>query len=274
MYKIVTDSSSDLLSLPGVHFAAVPLTISTDERVYTDDASLDCSAMLKDLENYRGRSFTACPSTEGWVDAFAGADEIYIITMTGTLSGTFNAARLAADLYQTDHPEVRFCMIDSLTTGPELRLLIEEIVRLKEAGLSMVQVQAAVQEYMSHTRLLFAFASLHNFAQNGRVSKLLASTLGALGICIIGTASREGTIEAIGKCRGERKIIAKLIDEAVKARCSGRHIRITHVENPALAEKIAAAFQKQYPDADILTYPARGIVTYYGERDGVIVAFD
>ncbi len=274
MYKIVTDSSCDMLTLPGVNFAAVPLTISTDEQVYTDDASLDCSAMLKDLENYKGRSSTACPSAESWMKAYDGAEEIYVITLTGNLSGTFNAARLAAELYAKEHPEVQFCLIDSLTTGPELRLLIEEIVRLKAAGQTMPQVEEAVREYMNHTHLLFAFASLHNFAQNGRVSKLLASTLGALGICIIGAASSEGTIEPIGKCRGERKIIAKLLEEAEKSHCSGRHIRITHVENQVFAEKVADAFRKQYPEADILIYPARGIVTYYGERGGVIAAFD
>jgi len=46
---------------------------------------------------------------------------------------------------------------------------------------------------------------MHNIAQNGRVSKLAATAAGVLGIRAVGQASAEGTLEMLGKCRGERK---------------------------------------------------------------------
>ena len=64
--KIVTDSSSDLLSLNGISFESVPLTINTSEKEYVDNANLDVLEMVKDLREYTGKSGTACPSTGMW----------------------------------------------------------------------------------------------------------------------------------------------------------------------------------------------------------------
>lgn len=87
MKRLIADSCSDLLQLEGADFVAVPLTISTDTTDYVDDENLDIPGMLKDLAAYKGKSGTACPSVERWLQAFEGADQIYIGTMTSTLSG-------------------------------------------------------------------------------------------------------------------------------------------------------------------------------------------
>lgn len=97
MYHIVADSGCDLFSLPGASFATSPLTISTDSRHYLDNEQLDCAAMIEHLLAYKGRSYTACPSTEDWLNAFLPADgsipeELYIVTLTSSLSGTYNSA--------------------------------------------------------------------------------------------------------------------------------------------------------------------------------------
>ena len=132
--KLLADSSCDLLELPGVDFTPVPLTISTDEADYVDDAALDIPAMLSALAAYHGRSRTACPSVQDWLDAFEGADVIYAATMTGTLSGTWRAAEAAKALYQQAHPDARVCVFDSKSTGPELRLLVEKLAEGIAAG--------------------------------------------------------------------------------------------------------------------------------------------
>lgn len=52
---------------------------------------------------------------------------------------------------------------------------------------------------------VFALKSLHNLAQNGRVSKVVAAAAGVLGISVFGTASQEGTLEPSAKCRGRKR---------------------------------------------------------------------
>ena len=94
--KIIADSSSDIFELEEIEFQSAPLTISTDERNFVDDENIDLDDMLTYLANYHGRSFTACPNANDWLNAYEGADELYVVTITSALSGTYNSAMLAA----------------------------------------------------------------------------------------------------------------------------------------------------------------------------------
>ena len=93
--KIVLDSSSNLSRLPGADFACVPLKIITAEREYVDDESTDAFNMARELRTYKGKSSTSCPNVGDFLAAYADADEIFVVTITGTLSGCCNAARMA-----------------------------------------------------------------------------------------------------------------------------------------------------------------------------------
>ncbi len=272
MYKIVADSSCDLLDLQYHNLNVVPLTISTAERDFIDDSSLNCHEMLTYLAGYRGKSYTACPSSESWLQAFEQSHEIYVVTMTSALSGTYNSACLAAKLYQEQHPDAYIHVFDSLSTGSEMQLIIEKIIELKEAHITKEDLVSEVQKYQKHTRLFFSFQSLHNLAQNGRINKVIASTIGALGISIIGTASEEGVIKPINKSRGEKKLLSKFVSEIQAAGYRGKKLRIDHVENMSLAQKLSDKIIALFPNADISITPARGLCSYYGERGGLILA--
>ena len=95
--KIVVDSSSSLYALPGVDFACVPLKIVTDEQEYLDDGTLDAVGMARSLRTYKGKTSTSCPNVADWLAAYEGAEQIFVATITGTLSGSYNAALLAAE---------------------------------------------------------------------------------------------------------------------------------------------------------------------------------
>lgn len=274
MTRFIADSCSDLLQIEGVDFVAVPLTISTDTSDYVDDQDLDIKGMLDDLATYKGKSGTACPSVERWLEAFEGADTIYIGTMTSTLSGTYNSALVAKDLYEQSHPEVKIHVFDTLSAGPELRLLMEKLIELDQSGMEFEEVCRMGEDYMQKTRLFFALKSLHNLAQNGRVNKVVAAAAGALGISVLGTASTEGTLEPVSKCRGDKKVIAGFLEEIEKAGFTQGKIRINHVENLTLAEKLRDAILEKYPDAEIMIYEARGLCSYYAERGGMLVGVE
>lgn len=269
--RFICDSSCDLYDLEGIDFRNVPLTISTDEKHFTDDENLNISEMMDYLLQYKGRSYTACPSMENWLDSFEGADRIYVLTMTSTLSGTYNSAMAAVNLYQQSHPDTEIHVFDSLSAGPEIRLLLEKLMELDATGAAFETICQEADQYLSKTRLFFALKSLRNLAQNGRVSKVVASAIGMLGISIFATASPEGTIDPIGKCRGEKKVIASFLEHLETAGYHGGKVRISHMDNPDLAEKVGQAVSAKYPQADIDIYPAHGLCCYYGEKGGVLV---
>ncbi|MGN0298972.1 MAG: DegV family protein [Lachnospiraceae bacterium] len=269
--KIVSDSSCDMLQLDGVNFESVPLTISTDQHDYEDDANLNLPDMLSELAGYRGSSHTACPGPARWLQAFEDADVVYVTVITSNLSGTYNAAMNARDLYLQTHPQAKVHVFDTLSTGPEMRLLLEKIAELVKQGREFEEIVAAGNEYLTHTRLFFSLESLHNMAQNGRVNPLIASAIGVIGLRIVGTASVEGTLQPLDKCRGEKKVRTVLLKYLKEIGYHGGKVRISHVENLNLAVQIKQDIETAYEGADVLIYSARGLCSYYAERGGVLL---
>ena len=125
--KIVADSSSDVLSMTDIPFASAPLKIITSEKEYTDNTDLDVAQMVEDLQNYKGRSSTSCPSPSDWVDSFGDAQYIFCVSITSALSGCYNSAVIAKNEYESNYPQRRVFVIDSLSTGPEMQLIIEKL---------------------------------------------------------------------------------------------------------------------------------------------------
>lgn len=269
--KIVADSSCDMWELNGVDFAVAPMTISTDNKHYVDNQELDVHLMSEDLAKYKGVSHTACPSAGSWLDCYEGYDEVFVITLTGSMSGTYNSAMTAKGIYEEENENVKVHVFDSLSTGPEMRLLIEKLKEMIEEDLTFEEIVEKGQDYLNHTRLFFALKSLHNFAMNGRVSKAVASAIGVLNISIFATASEEGTIQQISKCRGEKKVVRSMIEHLENAGYHGGKVRISHADNLKLAHNVRDKILELYPHADIIVYPMGGLCTYYAEIGGLLV---
>ena len=269
--KIVADSSCDMWELNGVDFAVAPITISTDNKHYVDNQELDVHLMSEDLAKYKGVSHTACPSVGSWLDCYEGYDEVFVITLTGSMSGTYNSAMTAKGIYEEENDNVKVHVFDSLSTGPEMRLLIEKLKDFIEEDLPFEEIVEKGQDYLNHSRLFFALKSLHNFAMNGRVSKTVASAIGVLNISIFATASEEGTIQQISKCRGEKKVVKSMIEHLENAGYHGGKVRISHADNLKLAHNVRDKILELYPNADIIVYPMGGLCTYYAEIGGLLV---
>lgn len=269
--KIVADSSCDMWELNGVDFAVAPITISTDNKHYVDNQELDVHLMSEELAKYKGVSHTACPSVGSWLDCYEGYDEVFVVTLTGAMSGTYNSAMTAKGIYEEENENVKVHVFDSLSTGPEMRLLIEKLKEMIEEDLPFEEIVEKGQDYLKHSRLFFALKSLHNFAMNGRVSKTVASAIGVLNISIFATASEEGTIQQISKCRGEKKVVKSMIEHLEDAGYHGGKVRISHADNLKLAHNVRDKILELYPNADIIVYPMGGLCTYYAEIGGLLV---
>ena len=272
--KIVADSSSDVLAIEKIPYANVPLKISTAEKEYVDDANLDVREMVEDLLHYTGKSGSACPGVGDWVDAFGDASYVFVVTITSNLSGSYASAMVAKQVYEETYPDRKVFVIDSLSTGAEMVLLIEKLEELIDSGLTYEEVCAAITDYQQHAELLFMLESLQNLANNGRVSHLAAKAVGILGIRVVGRASDVGTLEQLSKCRGEKKGIAAVIDYMKEYGYAGGKVRIGHSFNEAAAEKIAELIRTEYADADIKLFGLRGLTSFYAEKGGVLVGFE
>ena len=273
-FRIAADSSCNLLALDGADFVSVPLTIRTDAEEFLDDASLDVDAMVAALRATKGRSYSACPNIAQWEEAFGERGDVIAFTITSGLSGSYNAACAAKEICRQRDPSRRIHVVDSLSAGPEIALLIEKALSETRAGADFDGVRRAVQEYRERTRLLFALESMHNLAQNGRVNRLVATMAGVLGIRAVGQASAEGTLEMLGKARGARRTRQLMLSEMERLGYRGGSARIGHCQNETLALEIRDEIRQRFPAADAQIHPLRGLCSYYAERGGIMLGFE
>jgi len=271
--KIVVDSSADMaVGFPG--FSSVPLKIITDTKEYVDDANVNTAAMVWDLLSYSGRSSTACPSPQDWLDAFDDKPYVFCVAITSNLSGSCNAANIAKADYEQEFPDRKVCVIDTLSTAGEMMLIAEKVQEMVESGLSYEEICEKIKEYQKKTGLLFMLESLKNLANNGRVSKIVAKAAGILGIRMVGKASDVGTLEPLEKCRGEKKALTCLANYLTILGYEGGRIRISHCMNEAAALALKESVLSMYPQADIRIKPAGALCSFYAEKGGLLLGFE
>lgn len=272
-FKIIIDSSGDVQEFAGVDFACAPLKIRIGEREYVDTLDADVSGMTAYLGTYKGKTSTACPSVGEYVEAYGDADCVFCITITSNLSGSYNAAKVAADAWKEDHPGGKIHIFDSLTAGPELRLLAERLREWIAEGVSFEEMVERGEAYLVSCHTLFSLESLHNLANNGRVPMAVAKIAGVLGIRMIGT-DQDGRIKPIDKARGPKKVVPTLLKHMLEMGYAGGRLRISHCENLPAAEELAAAVRAQFPHADIEIGKCWCLTAFYAEKGGMIVGFE
>lgn len=272
--RIVADSSVDLFEWPGAAFACAPLKIVTAEKEYVDDEHLDVAQMVETLLHYKGKSSSSCPNPEDWLRCFGDAEEVFCVTITATLSGSYNAACAAKGIYEEQHPGRKVFVLNSLTAGPEMKLLVEKIQELADRGLSFEQIAEEVTAYSQKTALLFMLESMKNLANNGRVSQLVAKAAGLLGIRVVGKASDRGDLEPLDKCRGEKKALDAIVQHMKALGHTGSKVRIAHCFNEGAAQGLKERIQAAFADARVEIYECGGLCSFYAEKGGLLVGFE
>lgn len=272
--KIVVDSASDVLAIEGVPFEVAPLKVITSEREYVDNENLDVLEMVTELKSYKGRSGSSCPNSGDWIAAFGDAQYVVCFTITATLSGSYNSAMVAKRTYEENHPGRCVFVVNSLSAGPEIALMAQKAAELIKSGMDYDDICTALDEYTHSTGLLFVLESLTNFANNGRVSPMIAKMTGLLGIRLIGRASDKGDLEPLAKCRGEAKALTEIIKQLGDHGFDHGIVQIHHCFNEEAAKKLRDMIIKQFPKSTVRIGTCRGLCSFYAELGGLLIGFE
>ncbi|CAM3386158.1 DegV family protein [Streptococcus dysgalactiae] len=277
-WKIVTDSGCDLRSLESqskeLQFERVPLTLQIGTEIFRDDDGLDIDNMMATMYQSSKAATSSCPSPDAFLQAYKGVDNVIAVTITGTLSGSHNSARLAKNDLLEDYPNANIHVIDSLSASGEVDLIVLELERLINLGLSFEEVVEQITAYQEKTRLIFVLAKVDNLVKNGRLNKLVGKVVGLLNIRMVGQASKEGTLELLQKARGQKKAVSALVEEIQKAGYKGDKVYIAHANNPKICEQISEKIKAIYPDAVIQTGRTSGLCSFYAEDEGILMGYE
>ncbi|HEL2027486.1 DegV family protein [Streptococcus suis] len=277
-WKIVADSGCDYRQLanlaPDTEFISVPLTIQIGADTFVDQADLDIDKMMEVMYASSEAASSACPSPQAYQTAFEGAENVVVITLTGGLSGSFNAARVARDMFVEEHPEVNIHLIDSLSAGGEMDLIVDEINRLIATGLEFDELVQAITTYQENSKLLFVLAKVDNLVKNGRLSKLVGTVVGLLNIRMVGEASAEGKLELLQKARGHKKSVTAAFEEMKKAGYDGGRIVMAHRNNAKFFQQFSELVKASFPTAVIDEVATSGLCSFYAEEGGLLMGYE
>lgn len=272
--KIVSDSASNITSLEGVDFASVSIRVLTDQKEYVDDSEAGVAQMVEELSVYKGKSRTSCPAPGDWIEAFGEESEIFVTTITSGLSGSYNSAMVAKQQYEDENPGRKVFVIDSLSAGPEIGLIVYKLRELILAGKDFDAISEEIMEYKEKTMLSFSLENLANLANNGRVNPAIAKIVGFVGIRLVGRASIQGTLEPTDKSRGEKKALITIMNNMKKFGYIGGKVLIDHCQNLNAAEELKALLKSEFPLADVLIGTNKALCSFYAEKGGVLVGYE
>ena len=277
-WKIVADSGCDYRTIENLAvdtlFESVPLTIQVGDEIFIDNAQLNVDDMMEKMYATSSASKSACPSPDDYMKAFDGASNIFVVTITGTLSGSHNSAQVAKKLYIEEHPNVNIHVIDTLSAGGENDLIIKKLNLLIGQGLSYEEVVTEITAYQAKTKLLFVLAKVDNLVKNGRLSKLLGAVVGLLNIRMVGEASQDGKLELLQKARGAKKSLIAAFDELIKAGYAGGQIIIAHRNNLKFCQQFSEMVRERFPQAVIEVIPTSGLCSFYAEENGLLMGYE
>ena len=175
--------------------------------------------------------------------------------------------------YEEEYPDRKVCIIDSLSAGSELKLIIEKIQELKAAGKTFEEVSEAISEYQNHTHMIFCLKSLRNLANNGRVNPAVAAIAGVLNIHVVGIAN-EGVLDQREKARGPKKALVAIDSLMKEFNYNGGKVIIDHCFNETDANAVKAHILASYPNAEVRIEETRGLCSFYAEVGGLMIGVE
>ena len=272
--RIVSDSSSNVFALEGANYKTVPMKVIAGDMEFIDTPELDLAGMVSYLQGYKGKSGSSCPNVQEWLDAFAGEDDIFALTISGGLSGSYNSASQAAELFMAGNPGRKAFVIDTRSAGPQQIMLAEKLRELIAAGLDFDTVKERILDYANHTHILFCLESMMNLARNGRVNPAVAKIAGMLGIRVVGDV-KGGQITPVHKPRGQKKATQILV-EMMKERgfYDGALLRIAHCFGEEPANALIDAVKAEFPNTRVILEPTTALCSFYAEAGGLMIGFE
>lgn len=274
-YKIVVDSCCELpvQYKEDARFQRVPLTLEIGDYEILDDETFDQKDFLQRVAAYPLCPKSSCPSPEKYREAYHDeAEEIYAITLSSHLSGSYNSAELGKSLYEEKYGAKKIHVIDSESASCGETQLAMKIVEYKEAGLSFEETVEKVEIFKRQMRTYFVLDNLETLRKNGRLSgvkALVASTLNIKPVMI----GNLGVIEQKGQAIGINKALAKMADNIVAdvENPKERTLMITHCNCPERAQYVRRLMEKRASYRDVVIMDTAGISSMYANDGGVIM---
>ena len=258
-YVITVNSTVDLPKewLEERHIPVIPLKYTIDGETYKGMEGLSSKEFFQKLREGKMAVTSQVNPEEAKeaLEAFLkeGKDILHLAFSSG-LSGTYNSMRIAAEELMEEYPERKVIVIDTLCACLGEGLLLYYALKRKGEGKTIEEVAQWAEENKLHVCHNVAIDDLNHLQRGGRVSKTTAILGTMVQVKPIIHMDDKGLLQVIGKERGRKKALNKIVDMAVEQAKGWENdiIMITHGDCAEDAEYVAELVRKKMGIENIL----------------------
>lgn len=279
-YKIVIDSCGELTEemKRNPYIESVPLELQVGEERMWDDETFNQSEFLKKVAACPECPKSSCPSPERYMEAYVtDAEDVYVVTLSANLSGSYNSAMLGKNLYHEKYGEKNIHVFDSCSASIGQTLIALKVMELVEEGKPFEEIVKLGEAYRDSQDTYFILDNLETLRKNGRLSGVKALVATTLNIKPVMGATDEGTIIQLGQCIGMKKALIKMADMIAKKvaeeekETEKQRIMISHCNCMERALLVKKLLEERVKVKEIGILDTAGISSMYANDGGVIV---
>ena len=170
---------------------------------YVDDERIDTKKLIADMKAYKNAPSTACPSPDEYAALMEKSEESFVVTLSGKLSGSYNAACVGRDMVlEADARKRRFICFDSESASAGETLIALMLRDRIDGGHSLRGHRRRDDSVHCTDENALRAGGVSNLVKNGRISKVAGLLGGMLSLRPIMGDDGHGSIAAIEKVRG------------------------------------------------------------------------
>ena len=274
--KIITDGSCDLSHevLNKFNINVVPLGVSFGEEHYTAGVDIDNKEFYAKMKDSKELPKTFCPSPENFCKEYqCEEDKIIVIALSSKLSGTYNSASLARDLYLSEHKEKDIRVIDSMTGSIGAGLLLIKAAKMISEGKDIDEIVEAIENLKEKISFYGTLETLENAIKGGRINPLAGKIIGALNFKAI-VQIKDGVVKTIDKARGESNSIKKVANYITSSieDTKDKILCLMHANCPEKAHKLLSIIEKTHKFDEVYISEVGPVMGTYTSEGAVLGA--
>ena len=268
---VVVDSSADLADpvLDRHHISIVPLQVMFGNETFRDRVELKPEEFYRRLRNAKDLPTTSQPAPAEFVrvfrDALEEADEVVALTLSGSLSGTYQSGKAAAKAAGLD----RVFVVDTHSASLGLGMQALRAAELAESGWRAEDIVAELGRLRAQSGVFITVDRYDNLLRSGRVTRGKAWVAGMLDVKPILSLDDAGRIVPVDRVRGRDNVVPRvlsLLERRLTPRPKVVRFGVAHAEAPDVAERVRTALVAAYRPRDCFVSLATGVLgTHVGE---------
>ncbi|HBE9435172.1 DegV family protein [Clostridioides difficile] len=273
--KLIVDSACDLPDdiIEKYNIEVVGLNVSFGEESYISGKEIDNKTFYRKMSESKELPKTSCPSPDKFLEAYHCQEEsVLVINISSGLSGTYNSALLAKDMFEKEGNNKKIEVIDSLSGSIGIGQLVLKAAILIEEGKEIEEIVSIINKYKDNPPFFGTLETLENAIKGGRINPIAGKIINTLNFkAIIQVA--DGIVTPIDKARGEVNSLKKLIT-LVESKIKDKEEKVLfigHANCPEKAQKVREVMEKDVKYKDVVICEVGSVMGTYTSKGAILI---